>query len=370
MTQIGRIIWIMLVPVAVAIASCSSESGQSGSGGRSVEVYDYKPHYACSGEGRQNAIDWIEGILESRASNEPPDFFALSQLEKQAVELPENFESVGALCDHAGSERHADVIGILYDSSVWTLEASFPTDPSGNACPLPDDSSLPATCVWGESTPCCACTGDPESIPTPGGRPIGDRAFAIARFSDPSANELCVVTANLPHPVDAEGQLGCDLHTPIDCVPNSEGTGFFGTDNFVNQLSSVCGEIEPVIFLGDTNASNPNWSLAEMFPTGVMSKMEEGDGDHYTCCFDSDPGSTGEAPLVNRFPTDRIGVFGASSISTEGGASSPGVSMVSPTVYDLDTCPSPNAPGSHGFPCCGANEEHAPLRSLIHFDGV
>ena len=164
-----------------------------------------------------------------------------------------------------------------------------------------------------------------------------------------------------------DGQRGCDLNTPIDCVLNSEGTGFFGTENFVNQLSSLCGDIERVIFLGDTNASNPDWSLAQMFPVGVMSQMNESDSEHYTCCFDDAPDPTEDTPLVNRYPTDRIGVRGARSIVTTGGSDSSGVAMESPTVYEPSTCPLPNVPENHGFPCCGSHEEHAPLRSRIDF---
>lgn len=367
MEKLGKWFVFAGLTVAAGLFSCSSEVGSGGSGVRSVEVYDYKPHYRCSDAGQDNAIDWIEGILESQEADVSPDFFALSQLEKKSVTLPENFGSLGGFCDHAGSERHADVIGILYDASTWTLDASFPIDQSGNACPLPDDTIPPATCTWGESTPCCACTGDPQSIPDSDGRPIGDRAFTIGRFHDESAHELCVVVANLPHPVAPDGQRGCDLNTPIDCVLNSEGTGFFGTENFVNQLSSLCGDIERVIFLGDTNASNPDWSLAQMFPVGVMSQMNESDSEHYTCCFDDAPDPTEDTPLVNRYPTDRIGVRGARSIVTTGGSDSSGVAMESPTVYEPSTCPLPNVPENHGFPCCGSHEEHAPLRSRIDF---
>ena len=345
--------------------ACSSDQESDGSGSRYVEVYDYKPHYACSGAGRENAVDWVERVLRSSDADGPPDFFAISQLENQSINLPENFQALGAFCDHSGSEAYADVIGLLYDVDTWTLTGSFPIDESGNTCPLTDDSSPPATCVWGESTPCCACAGDPQSTPIPDGHSIGPRAFAIGRFQDQAANELCVVTANLPHPVTAEDQRSCDLNLPIDCLSNIDNTGPFGTENFIRQLSALCGDVAQVIFLGDTNATNPYWDLAQMFPAGVMSEMIEQDDPLYTCCFDEDPivGSV----LVNQYPTDRIGARGARSVVTTGGAAIPGVSMSAPTVYDLDSCHSSSYGQSYGFPCCGSSEEHAPLRSVIDF---
>ena len=356
--------------VLAGVLACSNDAG-SGGGGRgdsqSIEVYDYKPHYACSDAGQNNAILWIESVLSGADGNAPPDFFAISQLEKQSVDLPQDFESLGAFCDHAGSERYADVIGLFYDASRWTLTDSFPTDAAGNACPLPDDSPLPATCVQGESTPCCACAGDPAAIAVPGAGKNGDRAFAIGRFEDQAGNELCVVTANLPHPVDPDGKRGCDTQTPIDCVPNADGTGFFGTENFIDQLTLLCGDVQRTIFLGDTNATNPNWALTQMFPVGAMSQMVESDSEHYTCCFDPNPEPPTEAPAVNRYPTDRIGVQGALSILTTGGTDSPGVVMRSPTVYEFDACPLASPAKSFGFPCCGSDEEHAPMRSIIDF---
>ena len=342
------------------IFSCSTEIESGGSGVQSIAVYDYKPHYACKDEGRDNAVAWIEEILETSSASEPTDFFAISQLEKQRIELPQNYESLGAFCDHAGSERYADVIGIVYDQEKWNLNGSYPLNLSGNACPIPDDSPQPATCTYDAQTPCCACTGNPQTpLPAPGGGTIGDRAFAIGRFEDRTSNEICVIAANLPHPVDNQGQRGCDLKTPIDCLLNPDGSGIFGTENFVNQVSRLCSDVNRVIFLGDTNASNPSWTLAEMFPTGVLSETAESNSEHFTCCF--------ESPLVNRFPTDRIGARGASSILTKGGAESAGTPMTAPTVYDQGICPDSTEPESYGFPCCGSPEEHAPLRSVIQF---
>ncbi|MDG2049417.1 MAG: hypothetical protein P8M78_04570 [Myxococcota bacterium] len=360
---------ISLLVLAVGMISCSREIDRGVGTLQSVEVYDYKPHFACKDLGRENAVNWIEGVLGSSERGGSPDFFAISQLENQRIELPRNFDSLGAFCDHAGSERYADVIGIVYDSDTWTLNASFPITESGNACPIPDDSPQPATCTWGESTPCCACAGNPEATPpSPNGKPIGDRAFTIGRFQDRMANELCVVAANLPHPVDADGQRGCDLNEPINRLPNNENNGLFGTENFVNQLSALCSDVQNVIFLGDTNASNPNWSLSQMFPTGVMSQMAESNSEHFTCCLDFNADAPTEPPQVNQYPTDRIGVRGARSIVTTGGSEFPGIAMTSPTVYDPDTCPAPIGPESYGFPCCGSNEEHAPLRASILFD--
>ena len=350
-----------LLLAATILCSCAGNTDQS------VEVYDYKPHYACSGAGRDNAIYWIEQVLQGAESGGSPDFFAISQLEKQTIDLPTNFRALGAFCDHAGSEKYADVIGILYDASIWTLQASFPKDQAGDACPLPDDSLPPTTCIWGQSTPCCACTGNPEASAVEGGKPIGDRAFVIGRFADQQANELCVVTANLPHPVNAENQRGCDLATPVDCIQNSNNSGPFGTENFVEQLTLMCGDVRRVIFLGDTNASSPDWNLSQMFPAGPLSEMQEADSDHYTCCFDLDANTEGNPTQVNRYPSDRIGARGASAIVTTGGSVSSGLPMRAPTVYRQDSCPASSPPESYGFPCCGSPEEHAPLRSAIKF---
>ena len=359
---------ITLLMCFAIILSCSTETESGASSLQSITVYDYKPHYACKDEGRDNAVAWIEEILEGSSASEFTDFFAISQLEKQRIELPQNFGSLGAFCDHAGSERYADVIGILYNFDSWTLNASYPVGPSGDECPIPDDSPQPATCSYGAQTPCCACTGNPETpLPAPGGGTIGDRAFTIGRFEDRESNEICVIAANLPHPVDNQGRRGCDLNTPIDCLLNPNDSGIFGTENFVNQISNLCGDVGRVIFLGDTNASNPSWGLAGMFPTGVMSEMAESISEHFTCCFEEDPESPSGPPLVNRFPTDRIGARGAVAIETSGGAQSPGATMISPTVYQQDTCPTSSVPESFGLPCCGSDREHAPIRSLIEF---
>ena len=351
---------LLLAPFV--FSSCAESSG------RTVEVYDYKPHYACSGEGRANAIGWVEQVLRGDGSGGSPDFFAISQLEKQTIDLPDNFRSIGAFCDHAGSEGRADVIGILYNADTWKLNASFPTSQTGDACLLTDDSIPPDTCVWGQSTPCCACTGNPEAAAVPGDKPIGDRAFLIGRFEDPAGTNLCVVTANLPHPVDAQNQRGCDLTDPIDCLQNSDGSGPFGTDNLVEKITVLCDDVGRIVFLGDTNASSSTWTLSQMFPAGPLSQTRESEGERYTCCFDNDARNPSTSPQVNQYPTDRIGARGARSIVTAGGASSPGISMVAPTVYQPDTCPAGSPPESYGFPCCGSSEEHAPLRSAIQFD--
>jgi hypothetical protein len=349
------------------IVIASLLSGYAEDAGRSVEVYDYKPHYACSEAGRDNAIGWIEQVLRGAEAGGSPDFFAISQLEKQTIDLPDNFRALGAFCDHAGSEGYADVIGILYNADTWTLNASFPTNQTGGACPLTDDSLPSDTCTWGQSTPCCACTGNPDAAALLGGKPIGDRAFVIGRFEDQAANELCVGTANLPHPVDAQNRRGCDLATPIDCLQNSNDSGPFGTENFVDQLARLCGDVRRVIFLGDTNASNPNWSLEQMFPVGPMSQMKEANSDHYTCCFDRDASARPDSSPINQYPADRIGARGARSVVTTGGATSPGIAILPPTVYSQDTCPASSPQGSYGLPCCGSKEEHAPLRSVVKF---
>ena len=155
---------------------------------------------------------------------------------------------------------------------------------------------------------------------------------------------------------------------PIDCLQNSDGSGPFGTDNLVEKITVLCDDVDRIVFLGDTNASSPTWSLSQMFPAGPLSQTRESEGERYTCCFDNDASNPSTSPQVNRYPTDRIGARGARSIVTAGGASSPGIPMVAPTVYQPDTCPAGSPPESYGFPCCGSSEEHAPLRSVIQFD--
>ena len=70
---------LLLAPFV--FSSCAESSG------RTVEVYDYKPHYACSDEGRANAIGWVEQVLRAGST----DFFAISQLEKQTI-CPTTFD--------------------------------------------------------------------------------------------------------------------------------------------------------------------------------------------------------------------------------------------------------------------------------------
>ena len=92
---------ISLLVLAVGMISCSREIDRGVGTLQSVEVYDYKPHFACKDLGRENAVNWIEGVLGSSERGGSPDFFAISQLEKQRIELPGNFDSLGAFCDHA-----------------------------------------------------------------------------------------------------------------------------------------------------------------------------------------------------------------------------------------------------------------------------
>ena len=55
---------ITLLMCFAIILSCSTETESGASSLQSITVYDYKPHYACKDEGRDNAVAWIEEILE------------------------------------------------------------------------------------------------------------------------------------------------------------------------------------------------------------------------------------------------------------------------------------------------------------------
>eukprot|EP00546_Thalassionema_frauenfeldii_P021908 CAMPEP_0178905908 /NCGR_PEP_ID=MMETSP0786-20121207/6537_1 /TAXON_ID=186022 /ORGANISM="Thalassionema frauenfeldii, Strain CCMP 1798" /LENGTH=391 /DNA_ID=CAMNT_0020577569 /DNA_START=62 /DNA_END=1234 /DNA_ORIENTATION=+ len=341
-----------------------------------IKVFWYKPHYQCGSDGStpQNAAKFINDQLKST------DFVAISEWEnheKISIGKPEQYGSIGAICSYDPATKYiATPIVLFYNHRNWGLEYSYP--PSSNCAMVPSlsgpnfDSSVCLDKVKPSQDNCCSCTYSNQeySIGKDENQNLGQRPWVAGIFRRKrrrlsNLDKICVVAAELPHPLSNQtlwnlnGQSTSNTRqfsivrnictsriSTDDCIPNLDGTSImFGTNIFVEEVSNFCGKL-PIILMADMNIGAGDFPISSIFLTEPLHSMESvGPLVPYTCCNDTVSGGG-----LNRYGSYQILVSrDALQIDRlEGGSAAPGGALEDTMSYQ-----------------CHANEEHAPLRAFI-----
>jgi len=361
-----------------------------------------------------HAREFLEQVLDDKHV----DFMGLSEMEYleglpgQTFDGYKDYALIGATCNT--STPVGDPIGLYYNTKKWTLMDAYPPSQKCRRYPKVQYGSVepPFICVPGKSTAteqgpdadCCSCTNPdgvaaqkPDGIYDKHGNPYptqqdfqGSRPFALGTFrSTISRRMVCVVTFNLPHPLLAN----CTQSKTADCFGNADLSAFRpGTAHLVRTIQRFCKQM-PLIFMGDTNNNAPEYETSFMFSNPEVPQAQDGcsssqldvledpvalvfggsddAGSPYTCCVDRDGNGTVSGLLL--YASDRVAASGRrpwpsknffKPIGLYGGTSTADTEPQTENRLYPKECPGVNKPGYEpiqGFPCCGADEEHAPV---------
>jgi hypothetical protein len=331
----------------------------------------YRPHFQCGLDGTdsQAAAEFINGEMMRGT-----DFVGISEYEADEKIGIDGYGVFGAVCGY-GSENNnlfSEPIALFFNIKTWSLDAAYPSAPSCRRVPrAPWDESCIDKLKPGTED-CCSCSYSAEEFQKGGAlnEQLNNRAWLAGKFTrHKDKKAVCIVGAGLPHPVGTQSISNIDMvgidpsvetllwsactndRNRASCLKNSDGTSIiFGTSVFVTEVRDFCGDV-PIVFMGDTNASNGDFPTGEMFLIEPLSKLADAAPlVPCSCCndtFDQD-GTLGIGFM--HFASDRIAVSGDKLAikKLEGGAKAPGGEAQIPLP-------------------CKNHEEHAPLRAEVFF---